>query len=197
MNPQEGPPPGVPSAGVPQVVTPTSPEDARVQFTAAKLYQANPWLKVRPRWIVTPQESPGITVQGEQYAIISIGMVRSASDGQLAAVMALQLGDLVASRQLTAQDAARQRRETAPPPDYYPAKEGMGSEIAVLNINEAAKFRGDPRDFRRKEQEQQIAQVDAPTTARQILAQAGYSHQELEQAAPLLQRYPLVRPSGR
>lgn len=189
--------PGGPPPGVPQAVAPSSPEDARVQFTAARLNQANPWLKVRPRWIVSQQESPGITAQSEQTVIISAHLVRASSDGQLAAAMSLQLGDLMASRQVNAQAAVRQQRETTPPPDYYPAKEGMGAEIAMLNVNEAAKLRSDPRDLRRKEQQQQLAPVDPSTCARQILAQAGYSQGELEQAAPILQRYPLVRPSVR
>ena len=100
------PPPGVgvqPPPGVmPQTMAPQSPEQVRVQQTAHRLYQANPWLKVRPQWMVTQGDTPGVNTQGEQYAMVSSGLVQSASDGQLAAVMALQLGDLMAARQRVA-----------------------------------------------------------------------------------------------
>jgi len=65
----------------------------------------------------------------------------------------------------------------------------------LLDLAAQAKFRGDPRDPRGREQQQQVPVNDAPTCARQILVQAGYSENELDQAAPLLQRFPMVRPA--
>lgn len=185
------PPPGV----MPQTMAPQSPEQVRVQQTAQRLYQANPWLRVRPQWYVTAGDTPGVNTQGEQYAMVSSGLVQSASDGQLAAVMALQLGDLMAARQRVALQSVQNRRETSPPPDIYQEREGMTSSQALLDLAAQAKFRGDPRDPRRREQQQQIPMNDAPTCARQILVQAGYSEYELDQAAPLLQRFPMVRPA--
>lgn len=174
---------------------PQSPEQVRVQQTAQRLYQANPWLRVRPQWYVTTGDTPGVNTQGEQYAMVSSGLVQSASDGQLAAVMALQLGDLMAARQRVAIQSVQNRRETSPPPDFYQLHDGMTSSQALLDLAAQAKFRGDPRDPRRREQQQQIPFNDAPTCARQILVQAGYSEHELDQAAPLLQRFPMVRPA--
>jgi hypothetical protein len=188
-------PPGSP----PSVMAPlVSPELARVQATANRLYQANPWLTLRPQWIVSPNETPGLTSQGEQTAVISVALVHGSSDGQLAAAMSLLLGDMLACRQQNAQNATRDRREISPPPDYFQQRDGMSSTQALLQLDEIAKYRYDSRDLRRKEQQQQQAPyIDANTYAKQILVQAGYSELELNQVAPLMQRYPMVRPAGR
>src|SRR5262249_21169097 len=85
-------PPG--STPGPTAVVPASPDQGRAQAIAQRLYQANPWVKLKPVWIVQPGDVPGVAPQGEQYVILSEGLVRSASDGQLAAVMALTLADL-------------------------------------------------------------------------------------------------------
>lgn len=191
-------PPGStsPSVMAPLVNT-AGPEQARVQATAAKIYQSNPWLTLRPQWIVSPNETPGLTAQGEQYAVISIALVQASSDGQLAAAMSLQLGDMMATRQQYAQTVQRNAREISPPPDYFQQRDGMSSTQALLQLDEIAKYKYDPRDLRRKEQQQERPSVDANTYARQLLVQAGYSELELNQIAPLLQRYPMVRPAGR
>lgn len=101
----------------------------------------------------------------------------------------------MASRQAQAQNAARNRRETSPPPDYFQQRDGMSSSQAMLELAENAKYRSDPRDPRRKDEQKPA--IDGPTYARQILGQAGYSQMELDQTGPLLQRYPLVRPAVR
>lgn len=190
-------PPGSPPSVMAPLVNPAGPEQARVQMTAAKIYQGNPWLTLRPQWIVSPNETPGLTAQGEQYAVISAALVNASSDGQLAAAMSLQLGDMMALRQQYAQNVSRNTREIAPPPDYFQQRDGMSSTQALLQLDEIAKYKYDPRDLRRKEQQQQDRPcVDANTYARQLLVQAGYSELELNQIAPLLQRYPMVRPAA-
>lgn len=189
-------PPGSPPSVMAPLVNTAGPEQARVAATAAKLYQANPWLTLRPQWIVSPNETPGLTNQGEQYAVISATLVQSSSDGQLAAAMSLQLGDMMALRQQYAQNIARNTREIAPPPDYFQQRDGMSSSQALLQLDEIAKYKYDPRDLRRKEQQQDRPCADANTYARQLLVQAGFSELELNQIAPLLQRYPMVRPAG-
>ena len=195
--PGQMPPGGAPVMGMGPQVQPSGPEHARVLATAARLYQANPWLPVRPNWVVSPNDTPGLTTQGDSVAIISAALVRSSSDGQLAAAMSLQLGDLMALRQYAAQNAVKQRRETSPPPDYFQQRDGMASTQASLELAEIAKYREDPRDLRRKEWGQAKAPpVDATNCARQILGQAGFSVNEVEQVGPLLQRYPLVRSGG-
>ncbi len=190
-------PPGSPPSVMAPLVSPNSPEQARVQATASRLYQANPWLTLWPQWIVSPNETPGLTSQSEQTAVISVALVHASSDGQLAAAMSLQLGDMLAGRQQYAQNAARDRREISPPPDYFQQRDGMSSTQALLQLDEIAKYRYDPHDLRRKEQQQQAPSIDANTYAKQILVQAGYSELEFNQLAPLMQRYPMVRPAGR
>jgi hypothetical protein len=160
------------------------------------LYQANPWLKLKPLWVVQPGDAPGVAPQGDQYVVLSEGLVRAASDGQLAAVMALQLGDLSNNRQRVIADAARGRKATRQPPDYFqqgPPGDQTSSTLRDLELAGHAKERDDPRDPRRAIAHD--ASVDPPTFARQVLAQAGFSPQELEAATPLLQRYPSVRPA--
>lgn len=182
-----------PNAGVSPVPTvPATPDQNRVQTVALRLYQANPWLKLRPQWIVRPGDTPGMANQGDQYVLISEGLVHSASDGQLAAVMSLQLADLAAARQKMIRDAERDQRNTATRPDFLHQHDHNNSAVANLELAEVAKRQDDPRDLRRHEQPVPPVVVDPPSLARQLLTQAGYGAQELEGAAQLLQRFPPV-----
>jgi hypothetical protein len=174
-------------------VVPASPDQTRVQAVSTRLYQANPWIKVRPQWLVRPGDTPGVANQGEHYVLVSDALVHAASDGQLAAVMALQLADLASARQYTIREIERAQRREAPRPDFYQQRDGMSSAQANLEMAEAAKYRTDPRDLRR--QEEQEPPIDPASYARQVLVQAGFAPQELEAAAPLLQRFPPVRPA--
>jgi hypothetical protein len=205
------PPPGgvAPAPGQPGLPVPPgsatlpmteqgSPEQLRVQTTASRLYQANPWLLAKPRWYVAEGEGPGITTRNDQTVIINANLVRSASDGQLAAVMCMQLGDMMALQQQRSKAAAQQRRQTTAPPDYYQQRDGMSSTQAALELGEVASYRDDPRDPRRFERVGNTSPgpvYDSPTCARQALVSAGYSELELQNAMPLLQRYPLIRAS--
>lgn len=195
------PPPGVaPTTSLPPNVVPNSPEQARVQATATRLYQASPWLTVHPRWLVAEGDVPGIAMPAEQTVVLSGNMVRSSSDGQLAAIMALQLGDMMVAKQRNTQAMmqASKQRATSAPPDYMQMNPGQSSTVAILNLDEYAKNHYDPRDLRRREQQQQQQPTfDAPMCAKQILVQAGYSELELDQAAPLLQRFPPAGPNRR
>jgi hypothetical protein len=160
-------------------------------MVSLRLYQANPWLKLRPQWIVRPGDAPGVANQGDQYVLISEGLVHAATDGQLAGVMALQLADLSAARQKMIRDAEREQRNAATRPDFL-EHDHNNSAVANLNLAEAAKRQDDPRDLRRHEQPV-TPPVDPPNLARQLLTQAGYNAQELEAATALLQRFPAVR----
>lgn len=182
----------------PPVGMSASAEQGRVQAISQRLYQANPWVKLKPLWLVRPGDTPGVAPQGDQYVVISENLVRSASDGQLAAVMALQLGDLAANRQKAIAEARRGQRRVSTPPDYYQqgnAADQTSSSIRDLELADIAKQRREPRDPRQREQQE--TQVDPANYSRQILVQAGFSPQELDAAAPLLQRFPPVRPAAR
>lgn len=210
---QQSPPPGVqgnipvppgtvgvsPPSGVgavPQVMVPSTPEQARVQATANQLYASNRWLTTRPRWVATEGEGPGVIAQSESVVLINSNLVRSASDGQLAAIMSMQLGDMMTDEQKYRKKAARTGRESSPPPDYFfNQRDGMSSSQAALVLDEQAKFRNDPK-YQRERQEY-IPTYDSPTCARQALVNAGFSEQELINAQPLLQRYPIIRPAGK
>lgn len=183
------PPPGV--AVAPQTAIPSTPEQARVQATASRIYSANRWLTTRPRWVTSEGEGPGVVTQSDNTVVINGNLVRSASDGQLAAIMCMQLGDMMTDENKLRRNSARQGREASPPPDYYQQRDGMSSTQAALEIDEQAKFRNDPRYARSRETN--IPTYDSPTCARQALVNAGFSELELESAMPLIQRYPIIR----
>jgi hypothetical protein len=172
-------------------VVPNTPEQARVQMTVSRIYSSNRWLSTRPRWIVVEGDGPGIITQNDSTVNINGNLVRSASDGQLAAVICMQLGDLMTYEQHLRKRAARQGRDTSPPPDYYQQRDGMSSTQGALEIGEVVKQRSDPRYDRRFEMDP--PGYDSPTCARQALVNAGYSEMELTNAQPLVQRYPLIR----
>ncbi len=162
-----------------------------MQATANRIYSANRWLTTRPRWVTSEGEGPGVVTQGDNTVVINSNLVRSASDGQLAAVMCMQLGDMMTDENKLRKNKARQGREVSAPPDYYQQRDGMSSSQAALELNEQGKFRNDPRYERRNEE--YIPTYDSPTCARQALVNAGYSELELDNAQPLVQRYPIIR----
>ena len=191
------PPPGVPPGNIPLppgtsgTLVPATPEQARVQATVNRIYGANAWLTTRPQWVVVEGEGPGVITISDSLVNINGNLVRSAGDGPLAAIICMQLGDMMTQEQYLRKKAARAGRETSPPPDYYQQRDGMSSTQAALEIGEVVKVRNDPRYDRRYERES--PGFDSPTCARQALVNAGYSELELTNAQPLAQRYPLIR----
>ncbi len=158
---------------------------ARVDGVGRKILAANSQLGIQPlfRTIGTPQAE--VFHQGIAEVDITEGLVNQcSSDGQLAAVLALELGKMISEREAFAGPQARA-------PEYEPPMEvRIGSDNAgafgpadQLHRAELAKYD--------KERRQRAAGAASPPDARSLaqtyLVKAGYTAADLEAAAPLLQ----------
>jgi hypothetical protein len=156
----------------------------RVVATGRKLLDANPQLGMRPVFLTVGAPHPEVFHQGgrlEPYqVIVSEGLVnRCKGDDQLAAVLAHQLGRMVAEREAAAGRPTR-ANDRPPPP------ERIG--------NDHDSTFGGPDGTRRMEAarlERQRTAPKAPPPAPQVLAReylrrAGYPEAALATVAPLL-----------
>ena len=81
---------------------------ARVSAVAQRLQAKNPQLSIHPVVLTSAQPHPDISHQGETQIIITEGLVRQCqTEEQLAAVLGLELGKILAERAAAASDRTR------------------------------------------------------------------------------------------
>jgi predicted Zn-dependent protease len=157
----------------------------RVLAVGQKLLVSNPQLGLRPVFVTVGAPQPEIFHRGgalDGYQVfVSQGLVeRCKDDAELAALLCLELGKIVAEREAIAGPA---RRGLDKPP---PIREAIGNDIGGTfggadgtQAMEQAKYERDRR-------------AAAPPTpdalARKYLARAGYQESALDDAAPLLRQ---------
>ena len=107
---------------------PASPQEARVHDVANKLLAANPQIHVKPEFVVPHTDARELGhVAEENHIVISEGLVNAcATEGQLAAVVGMELAKLVAERQEKAGVAFREQYRE-PPPDVPIGRDAMRS----------------------------------------------------------------------
>jgi predicted Zn-dependent protease len=182
--------PAAPSAGGIQQVAGrfTSPQQARVEEVGRKLLEANKQLALKPRLEVPATANLEISHQGDHRLSISEGMVNAcATDSQLAAVLASELGRMVAERQVR-QNAQALEEDRLPPLEVPIGPDGGGygnqsrqAELAKLGFN-------------RRKNDAPLPTPDADALGQQILARAGFPASEFSAVAALREPAP---PSGR
>ena len=161
---------------------PASPQEARVHEVANKLLAANPQIHVKPEFVVPHTDVRELGhVAEENHIVISEGLVNAcATEGQLAAVVGMELAKLVAERQEKAGVAFREQYRE-PPPDvpigrdammFGDADQARKAELAKLGYD-----RRRPKD---------IAPQDPSELARCYLRRAGYAEAELQGVQSLL-----------
>jgi hypothetical protein len=151
-----------------------APQNVRVQHVAAQLVQANAVLGLRPKFEVVPGDQKMLRREGHRIVVSEALVDACETDGQLAALLALELGQMVADRQ-----AARSEPENvAPPPEVHiggPDGGGFGpqlrqAELAKLGLDRRRPPAGVP---------------DVQTLACQILSRSGFDPKEVQRALPL------------
>ena len=115
--------PGVPSMPRPERLVSTAPamkaSSERVLQVGQRLILANPQLGLRPLFITVGVPQPEVFHKGGSLGgcqvVVSEGIVRACpSDAELAAVLALELGKIVAERVALASPASRQGNDRPP-----------------------------------------------------------------------------------
>ncbi len=171
--------PGSPGANAP---APVVAARERVQRVGAQILRENPSLGVKPVWVVLNDEQPVLLRQEHQQVLVSVGLInRCATDGQLAAVLATQVGAMYSEKKAAIEQASRGSHREPPPNVSFTRQNGnfgdsdqyYKAEIATLGL-----------DRRRTVQ---VQPLDPLLVARQVLVQAGYSELDLDAMVPLLQ----------
>ncbi len=155
----------------------------RVELTRAKLIDANPQLGLSPNVTAITSSDPEVFHTNLQQMFITDAMVRRCeSDGNLAAVLAYQLGRMVVEREASVADQVRQPERL--PPMHLPIGNTTDSrEADPLNLIELGRYEKQfPKSAPRK-----LAPPNPHQVARAILERANYQRTELDAALPLLQ----------
>ena len=99
-----------------EVQTPGSKEAAeRVWSVGGRVIAANPQIGFRPHFTTIGSPTEEIYHHGIREVVITEGLVRRCeADAQLAAVLCLELGKIIAEREALADPADRQREERGP-----------------------------------------------------------------------------------
>jgi hypothetical protein len=165
------------------VETPGTKEAAdRVLTVGGKVVTANPQIGFRPRFCTIGSPKEEIIHRGNHDVFITEGLVRRCeTDGQLAAVLCLELGKMVAERESLADPLTRMK------PAYVPIDMPVG--------NDASGPFGSPDGTRRMElskfEEQQRQKAEAPppspdSLARSYLRKAKFAPTDLDDIAAAL-----------
>jgi hypothetical protein len=163
------------------VESPGTRESAeRVAAVGAKIIAANPQLGFRPHFNTTGSAKEEIYHRGLRDVFITEGLARRCgTDAELAAVLCLELGKMVAEREAFAEPLTRVKRESLP--------------IDLPVGNDSGGLFGSPDGTRRMELskyvEQARHQADAPppspeALAREYMRKAGFASAEVGAAAP-------------
>jgi hypothetical protein len=163
--------------------SPASEEAAkRVGLVGQKILMANPQLGIHPlfRTIGAPQAE--IFHRGTTELCITEGLVKQcATEGQLAAVLSVEMGKMIAEREALAGPAAR-TPERAPPIEVRVGNDSGGS-YGSPDLTQLAE-RGMFEKERRREAAAAIP--DPQALARNYLMKAGYNAGDLDTVAPVL-----------
>jgi hypothetical protein len=182
--------------GPPPAVTPASADAAaRVETIGRAILTANPInglaviqtdcrsvQTVRFTTIGAPQAE--IFHRGATDIFITEGLVRQCTtDGQLAAVLCLELGKLVSEREAMTSPAVRQPERLPPIDTGLNHDNGFGVAADQTRLRELADY-----DRDRRQRQQALAPPDPAALARLYLVRAGYHDADLQAVGPLLQQ---------
>jgi hypothetical protein len=159
----------------------------RVHGLGQKILENNPDLPVRPVFqaVGSPQPEVFHIDHGDTQVIyVSEGLVnRCANDGQLTAVLAMELGKVISQRE--AQAALKARRPDRDPPISMPVGGDSGGAFGSADAVRLAEL-GKYDEGRRPVASPPPPPPDPRALGRVYLTRTGYSSDELEAVAPLL-----------
>lgn len=165
--------------------SPASEEAAkRVGFVGQKLLLANPQLGVRPLFRTIGSPDAEVFHIGTSQVCITEGLVKQCTtEGQLAAVLSVELGKMVAEREALAGPQAR-APERDPPITLRVGNDSGGPYGApdLTHLAELGKY-----EQQRRRPSALPPPPDPQALARTCLLKAGYHAADLDAAVPLLQ----------
>lgn len=200
-----GPAPAVLTAPKQQLSPASKQEALRVDIVGQKLIEANRQVGIRPSFQTLGSPTPELFHRGTIAVVITEGLTKQCrSDGQLAALLAYEMGRMVAEREALASPAMRVPEKLPPLESRVGTDSGgvFGSADGV-RLAELARLDKD----RVKPDSPPPPPPDPRVLAVSYLEKAGFSAKDLEEVGPLvkqvrgqgdferqLQGSPVVRP---
>lgn len=157
---------------------------ARVDLLGRKIVAANPQAGVRPIFRTIGSDQPEIFHNGTTEIDVTTGLVQQCrTEGELAAVLCVELGKMVAEREALA--APRSRQPAPRPPDEVRIGNDYGGSFGApdqTHLAELAKYDQE----RRAQSAAPPPPPDPQVLAAIYLKKAQFSESDLQQVAPLL-----------
>jgi hypothetical protein len=156
----------------------------RVETVSRKLLEANRETGLRPQFRTIGAPQPEIFHVGTREVNISEGLVNQCkTEGELAAVLARELGKMLSEREVQA--GLRGRGTERPPPEEVRIGNDAisGHSPDLTHLAELGKYGKD----RQSVKSPPPAPPDPQGLARNLLTKAGYSDKDLDDVAPVLQ----------
>jgi hypothetical protein len=163
----------------------TEQASLRVKAMAEKILKANQQIGLKPSFPVIGSPKAEIFHRGTGEVYVTLGMVnRCTTDGQLAAVLCMELGKMASEREAQIGPRLRQM-ERQPPidPRIGPDSGGVNGPVDMTRLAELAEFE---KDRQNKTDNTPYTPPDPKELAHLYLIRAGYPASELDVAAPLL-----------
>jgi hypothetical protein len=177
-----GNPPAPPAAVTKVAFAPASKDIAlRVDRVGREILAANAQIGIRPLFATIGAPEPEVFHQGTSLVHITEGLARQCqSDGQLAAVLCVELGKMVAEREALA--SPQMRAPEGRPPIDVPI--GNAAQFSAPDLTRMAELA--PYDQERQRAGKRLPPPDPAALARGYLEKAGHSKADLDAVAPLL-----------
>ena len=171
---------------IPELSAASTEIASRVDSVGRDILAANPQIGIRPQFLTLGVEEPTVFHRGPGELYISEGLVRQCeTDGQLAAVLCTELGQMVTEHEARIPGVER-IPDPLPPVDLRltPEAAGMGGGTSdQTRLAELAKFE---QARRRRAAREAPPLPDPRKLAGAYLAKAGFSEDDLTAAEPLV-----------
>jgi hypothetical protein len=156
---------------------------ARVLQVGQKVLAANPQSNLHVQFITYGAPKPEIFHQGTRVIHVTDPLVQACTtEGQLAAVLSLEMAKMVAERE-TLTNLRRRGTDVRPPIDVPIGNAGQPGALDPVRMTEMARY-----DQQRHEAAKPVPVPEPRALAATYLEKAGYGRAELDAAAPLLQQ---------
>ena len=162
---------------------PASPETSfRVVMIKDKLLGENPKVGIKPNVAAIGSADPEIFHTGLNQIFITEGLVRQCqSEGQLAAILAYELGRMISEREATVSDEIRQ------PERQLPIQLPIGSNGNSRDADPTNYIQLAQHEKLYPKHPRKLAPPNPSLIARDVLERAGYQRTDLDAAMPILQ----------
>jgi len=172
-----------PLAAMPNITPASTETAARVDAVGRQLLAANPQIGSKPLFHTVGAPHPEVFHRGTTDVFVTEGLVKQcAGDGQLAAVLCLELGKMIREREAAVPNAVRTRDALPPMDDRLGLDDRMGGATDHANWKEEVDY-----DIQRKAQHKRLRLPEPTLLARDYLAKAGFPPDDLNAVQPLLQ----------